>query len=127
MVARLAAAGLIRAAADTASPPPPAGTGEPVSARVAAARLRAGERQHRQRQALRPLGWAFIAVVVVAGLQGQPAPGLAGTRLGITAAIAVFVTATAVGLTAGWGGRGLAAQAAVIGLVAVGGVALAAL
>jgi signal transduction histidine kinase len=76
---------------------------------------------------LRPLGWAFIAAVVVAGLQGHPAPGLAGTRLGITAAIAGYVVAAAVGLAPAWGERGLAAQAGVIALVGGGGVALAAL
>ena len=76
---------------------------------------------------LRPLGWAFIAVVVVAGLNSHPAAGLTGIRLAITAAIAVYVVAAAVGLTPGWGERGLAAQAVVIGLVGAGGVALAAL
>ena len=76
---------------------------------------------------LRPLGWAFIAAVLLAGLQGHPAPGLTGTRLGITAAIAGYVVAAAVGLAPAWGDRGLAAQAGVIALVGGSGVALAAL
>ncbi len=126
MRARLAAAGLTHGPADPAQPPPAAGAGE-ASARVAQARSRAGERRYRQRQMLRPLGWAFIAVVVVAGLNSHPAAGLTGIRLAITAAIAVYVGAAAVGLTPGWGDRGLAAQAVVIGLVGAGGVALAAL
>jgi hypothetical protein len=73
---------------------------------------------------LRPLGWAFIAAVVISGEQGRPAPGLTGIRLGITAAIAVCVIAAAVGLNPRWAERGLAAQALVIGLLAGGGVAL---
>jgi signal transduction histidine kinase len=127
MRARLAAAGRTHGPADPAQQPPAAGAGEPASARVAQARSRAGERRYRQRQMLRPLGWAFIAVVVVAGLNSHPAAGLTGIRLAITAAIAVYVGAAAVGLTPGWGERGLAAQAVVIGLVGAGGVALAAL
>jgi signal transduction histidine kinase len=139
MRARLAAAGLIRAAADSAprSAAPGGGGPEsasapesaevPESARVAAARSRAGERGRRQRQMLRPLGWAFIAAVVVAGLQGHPAPGLTGTRLGITAAITGYVVAAALGLAPAGGDRGLAAQAGMIALVGGSGVALAAL
>src|ERR1019366_8518658 len=67
MRARLAAAGLTHDPADPAQPPPAARVGE-ASGRLAEARSRAGERRYRQRQMLRPLGWAFIAVVVVAGL-----------------------------------------------------------
>jgi signal transduction histidine kinase len=127
MKARLAAAGLTHSPADPAQPPPVAGAGEPASSRVAEARSRAGERRYRQRQMLRPLGWAFIAVVLIAGLNGHPEPGLTGKRLAITAAIAVYVIAAAVGLTPRWAERGLAAQAVVISLVGAGGVALAAL
>ena len=127
MRTRLAAAGRTHGPADPARQPPAARAGEPASARVAQARSRAGERRYRQRQMLRPLGWAFIAVVVVAGLNGHPAAGLTGLRLAIAAAIAVYVGAAAVGLTPGWGERGLVAQAVVIGLVGAGGVALAAL
>ncbi|MGD0934454.1 MAG: hypothetical protein ABR922_07755, partial [Streptosporangiaceae bacterium] len=64
MRTRLAAAGRTHGPADPGQPPPAAGAGE-ASARVAQARSRAGERRYRQRQMLRPLGWAFIAVVVV--------------------------------------------------------------
>ena len=127
MRARLAAAGLTHTPADLAQPPPAAGAGESASARVAEALSRAGERRYRQRQMLRPLGWAFIAVVVVAGLKSDPAAGLTGIRLAITAAIAVYVVAVAVGLTPGWGERGRAAQVVVICLAGAGGVALAAL
>ena len=131
MRARLAAAGLARRApAGTSGLPDtrePGGGAGPGSVREAAARSRASERSRRQRQQLRPLGWAFIAAVVISGEQGRPAPGLAGMRLGITAAIAVCVIAAAVGLNPRWAERGLAAQALVIGLLAGGGVALAGL
>lgn len=69
----------------------------------------------------------FIAAVVISGEQGRPAPGLAGVRLGITAAIAACAVAAAVGLNPRWAERGLAAQALVIGLLGGGGVALAGL
>jgi signal transduction histidine kinase len=94
---------------------------------VAQAQARAGVRRYRQRQMLRPLGWAFIAAVVIAGLNSHPAAGLTGLRLAVTAAIAVYVAAAAVGLTPGWAEHGLAAQAVIIVLVGCGGVALAAL
>jgi hypothetical protein len=94
---------------------------------VAAAQSRAVQRIRRQRLQMRPLGWAFIAAVVISAEQGRPAPGLAGTRLGITAALAVCVLAAMAGLSPRWAERGDAAQALVIGLLGGGGVALAAL
>jgi len=131
MRARLAAAGLLRRAPAGARTPgetrEPVSGGGPDSARVAAARWRASERVRRQRQQMRPLGWAFIAAVVISGEQGRPGPGLAGARLGVTAAVAVCVIAAAVGLSPRWAKRGIAAQALVIGLLGSGGVALAAL
>jgi signal transduction histidine kinase len=142
MRARLAAAGLRHAGTRAA-----AGTGEPVgaadpgtagaadlgtagaagSARVAAARSRASERLRRQRQQMRPLGWAFIAAMVISAQQGRPALGLGGVRLGITAALVVCAVAAAVGLNPRMAERGAAAQMLVIGLLGGGGVALAAL
>jgi signal transduction histidine kinase len=56
---------------------------EPGSARVAEARHRARERRDAQRQALRPLGVLFIAVVVTASAQTHPAPGLRGAWLAV--------------------------------------------
>ena len=94
---------------------------------MAAAQSRAVQRIRRQRLQMRPLGWAFIAAVVISAEQGRPAPGLAGTRLGITAALAVCVLAAMAGLSPRWAERGDAAQALVIGLLGGGGVALAAL
>lgn len=101
--------------------------GAPVSARVAEARSRASERRDRQRQVLRPLGWAFIAVVVVTSMQEHPLPGLAGTRLGVSIALAGYVGAVTLTLAPGWARRGVTAQVAMIGLVGGCGVALAAL
>jgi len=132
MRARLAAAGL-RRSGEAARPgaalaaAEPGGDGAHGSARVAAAESRVAERIRRQRLQMRPLAWAFIAAVVISAEQGRPAPGLAGTRLGITAALAVCAVAAAVGLNPRWAERGDAAQALVIGLLAGGGVALAAL
>jgi hypothetical protein len=54
---------------------------EPGSARVAEARNRARERRDAQRQALRPLGVLFIAVVVTASAQAHSVPGLHGAGL----------------------------------------------
>ena len=125
--ARLAAAGLSHSTARPGSAPAAAGAGEPASARVAQARSRARERGNAQRQALRPLGWAFIAIVVTASVQTHPTPGLQGAGLGVTLALAVYVAAVATAVTAGWARRGLAAQAVVIGLIGGSGVALAVL
>ena len=127
MKARLAAAGLIHGTARSDPPPQGARAGEPASARVAGARSRARERGDRQRQALRPLGWVFIAVVVTASAQSHPAPGLQGARLAVTLALAVYVAAVAAAITVRWARRGLAAQAVVAGLIGGCGVALAVL
>ncbi len=124
--ARLAAAGLNHGAARPGPAPAAAGPGEPASARVAQARSRARERGDVQRQALWPLGWAFIAIVVTASVQAHPAPGLRGAHLGVTLALAVYAAAVATAVTPGWARRGLAAQAVVIGLIGGAGVALAA-
>ena len=124
VTARLAAAGLSHG---TARPgPAPAAAGEPASARVAQARSRARERGDVQRRALRPLGWAFITIVVTASVQAPPRPGLRGAHLGVTLALAVYAAAVATAVSVGWARRGLAAQAVVIGLIGGAGVALAA-
>lgn len=124
--ARLAAAGLSHGTARPGPAPAAAGAGEPVSARVAQARSRARERGDAARQALWPLGWAFIAIVVTASVQAHPAPGLRGAGLGVILALAVYAVAVATAVTPGWARRGLAAQAVVTGLIGGAGVALAA-
>ena len=126
MKARLAAAGLSHGTARPGPAPAAAGRGEPGSARVAQARSAARERGDAARQALWPLGWAFIAIVVTASVQAHPTPGLRGAGLGVTLALAVYAVAVATAVTPGWARRGLAAQAVVIGLIGGAGVALAA-
>ena len=120
MKARPAAAGLMHSAAMPADD-------EPGSARVAAARSRARERGDAQRQALRPLGVLFIAVVVTISAQTQPAPGLRGAGLGVLVALAVYAAAVATAISVSWARRGPAAQAAVSLLIGGCGVALAVL
>jgi signal transduction histidine kinase len=127
MRARLTAAGLFPGPAAGGRSAEPADIGEPTSARVAAARSRADERQDRQRQMLRPLGWVLIAVVVAGSLQGHPGAGLQGIRLGISLALAGYAVAVAAAIAPTWARRGLAFQATMIGLIGGCGVALAAL
>ena len=118
MKARLTAAGL----ADGAARP---GQDEPASARVAEARSRALERGDAQRQALRPLGLVFIAVVVAASAQTHPAPGLHGTGLAVTLLLTVYAAAVLIAISVGWARRGQAAQIVVALLIGGCGVALA--
>jgi signal transduction histidine kinase len=123
MKARLAAAGLSPAAA----PPGPdaAGGPEPASARVAAARSRARERGDAQRQALRPLGLVFIAVVVTASAQTHPAPGLHGTGLAVTLLLAAYAATVLMAISVSWARRGPAAQVAAALLIGGCGITLA--
>ena len=94
---------------------------------MAEARSRARERGDAQRQALRPLGLVFIAVVVTLSAQGHPAPGLRGAGLGVALVLAVYAAAVLTAISVSWARRGAAAQAAVAGLIGGAGVALAVL
>src|SRR6516162_8705748 len=127
MKARLAAAGLMHASQPSGPPPPEDGADVPASPRVSAARSRARERVDRQRQLLRPLGWVLVAIVVTAGLNSRPAPGLTGARLGISIVMAVYTAAVAATVVINWDRRSHAIQLALIGLIGGCGVALAAL
>ena len=125
MRARLVAAGLRPGAAP---PDPTAGEREePASDRVEQARSRARARGDAQRQALRPLGLVFIAVVVTASAQTHPAPGLHGTGLAVTLLLAAYAVAVVTAISVGWAHRGLVAQAAPTILIGGCGVALAVL
>lgn len=124
MKARLTAAGLRHGAAPS---PEAAAADTTVSARVVRARSRARDRGDAQRQALRPLGVVFIAVVVIAAAQTQPAPGLHGEGLAVALVLAAYVAAVATAITVSWARRGLAAQAAAAGLIGGCAVALAVL
>src|SRR5690349_13317183 len=119
--------GFMQARPDAAGLTHDAARDEPGSARVAEARSRARERRDAQRQALRPLGVLFIAVVVTASAQTHPAPGLRGAGLGVLIALAVYAAAVVTALSVGWARRGPAAQAAVSLLIGGCGVTLAVL
>jgi signal transduction histidine kinase len=94
---------------------------------VAEAQSRARERGDVQRQALRPLGLLFIAVVVTLSAQAHPAPGLQDAGLGVALVLAVYTAAVATAISVSWARRGVAAQALVAGLIGGCGVALAVL
>ncbi len=104
--AGVAAAGLGHGAARPGSPPAPDG-GEHVSARMAEARSRASERGDRQRQALRPLGVVFLAVVLTAAAQTHPAPALHGAGLAVALLLLVYAAAVLTGISVK-GGCGVA-------------------
>jgi hypothetical protein len=124
--ARPTAAGLGHGAARPGSLPAPDG-GELATARVAEAQSRARERGDRQRQALRPLGVVFLAVVVTASAQAHPAPGVHGAGLAVAVLLVAYAAAVATAVSVGWARRGPAAQAAVSALIGGCGVALAVL
>jgi signal transduction histidine kinase len=115
MKARPAAAGLMYDAA------------QPGSARVAEAHARARERGDAQRQALRPLGVVFIAVVVTASAQARPGPGLRGTGLVVLITLVVYAASVATAISVRWARRGPLAQRLVSLLIGGCGVALAVL
>jgi signal transduction histidine kinase len=67
----------------------------PVSMRVADAEKRAQERLRHQRDLLRPLGWAVIALVVASAVTQRPRPGPTGAGLVVGIATVVYAAATA--------------------------------
>jgi signal transduction histidine kinase len=104
----------------------PATTGG-ESRRLAAAHERAERRLRRQRDLLRPLGWAVILVVVAGAFGGAPHPGLHGKSIGVTLALCVFVYTLALAIRGRFTARDYAFQAAVISGMGAAGVALVAL
>jgi signal transduction histidine kinase len=129
MKARLTAAGLRHDPAPTSVASEPPVASESASARVAQARSRARERGDAQRQALRPLGLLFVAVVVTASflVRLDPAPGLSGAGLGISIVLVVYAASVLTAISVRWARRGPAAQAVAAGLIGGCGVALAVL
>jgi signal transduction histidine kinase len=104
----------------------PATTGG-ESRRLAAAREDAERRLRRQRDLLRPLGWAVILVVVAGAFGGAPHPGLHGKSIGVTLALCVFVYTLALAIRGRFTARDYAFQAAIISAMGAAGVALVAL
>ncbi len=105
---------------------PPAAAGS-ESARVAGAQTRAALRLRGQRDTLRPLGLAVIAVVVLGTFNADPQPALQGSGLGVAVALVVFVASLAATIRSWFIERGLGFQAAVIAAMGAAGVALAAI
>jgi signal transduction histidine kinase len=92
--------------------------------RLAGARARAEQRLHRQRDTLRPLGFAVLVAVAAGAFGGDPHPGLHGRALGVTLALAAFAGTLAVAIRGRFALRGYPVQAAVIAAMGVAGVAL---
>lgn len=95
--------------------------------RLAGARARAEQRLRRQRDTLRPLGWAVLLAVVAGAFGGDPHPGLHGRALGVTLALCAFAGPLAVAIRDRFARRGVLVQAVVISAMGSAGVALFAL
>ena len=95
--------------------------------RVAAARLRAEQRLRRQRDTLRPVGWAVIAAVAISVISGSPAPALHGVAAGVTVALGAFVVTTGLAIKDAFIERRIVTQLAVIAAMGGGAIALAVL
>ena len=97
------------------------------SRRLAEAGERAEQRLRRQRNTLRPLGWAVIVAVAAGAISGHPAPGLDGKAIGVTIALCAFAGTLALAIRARFTERSDGLQAAMIAVMGAAGVALVAL
>lgn len=97
------------------------------SRRLTDARERAERRLRRQRDMLRPLGWALIVAVVAGTNGGHPAPGLHGKALGVTLTLCVFAGTLVLAIRGRFIERRYWFQAVVIAAMGAAGVALLAL
>jgi signal transduction histidine kinase len=97
------------------------------SPRIAEAREHAAGRVRRQRDTLRPMGWAVVLVVIAGAFGGQPHPAIQGKGLGVALALLAFAGALAIAIRGGFTARGYVMQTAVISLMGAAGVALVAL
>jgi signal transduction histidine kinase len=95
-----------------------------VSSRVAEAQQRAEERLRRQRDVLRPLGWAVIGVVVSSVATQRPTPGPTESGAVLAAATAVFAATTTVAVSDRFVSRSRHFQVTVLATMAAAGVAL---
>jgi signal transduction histidine kinase len=103
------------------------GPSEAEGRRLVEARERATRRVRRQRDTLRPLGWAAILFVAAGAASASPHPGLHGKALGVTLALCAFAVTLALAISGPFPERRHAVQAAVIGTMGAAGVALVAL
>jgi signal transduction histidine kinase len=97
------------------------------SRRLAEARERAVRRVRRQRETLRPLGWAVILVVATGAISGEPHPSLQGKSLGVTLALLSFVGALTLAIRDRFTERSFGVQVAFIATMGAAGAALVAL
>jgi len=116
----------------TVTEEPASVVGTPVAAgsesvRVAGARTRAALRLRGQRDTLRPLGLAVIAVVLLGTFNADPQPGLQGSALAVALTLVVFAASLAAAIGNWFIERALGFQAAVIAAMGTAGVALASL
>jgi signal transduction histidine kinase len=90
--------------------------------RIVEADALARARLRRQRELLRPLGWAVIAVVAATVFTQAPPPSVDGVGLAVLAALIVFVVATALAIADRFPEWPSTAQAGVIGAMGTSGV-----
>ena len=95
-----------------------------VSVRVTEAQQRAEERLRHQRDVLRPLGWAVIAVVAASVITQRPLPGPTVSGMVLGAATVLFATTTAVAISNGFVSRSRTIQVTVVITMAAAGVTL---
>ncbi len=97
------------------------------SQRVAAARALADSRLRRQRDLLRPVGWAVVAVVTATVVTQHPSPRLHGPGLAAAAATVVFVLTTVAAISDRFLGWSPGVQLCAIAAMGGSGVAISAL
>jgi signal transduction histidine kinase len=95
-----------------------------VSERVAEAQQRAEDRLRRQRDLLRPLGWAVVAVVVASVVTQRPTPLATASGVVLGSATAAFAASTAVAISDRFVSRSREFQVAVLVTMAAAGVTL---
>jgi signal transduction histidine kinase len=97
------------------------------SPREQQARQRSESRRIRQRDLLRPIGLALMAIVAISAANGAPAPGLHGAHAAVSVALGVYLLGLAVWMTDDFIARGFAAQLAMASVLGTAGVAIVAL
>ena len=104
---------------------PTTSAGPTPSVRVTDAQRRAEARLRHQRDTLRPLGWALIAVVVASVATQHPGLAATGAGLAVTVAVLAFAAATATVVSNRFLDQPVSVQVGVVAVMATAGVALA--